>query len=439
MALNVAENSTEVVQRVKVDIQRELPDSNPFLKNSWVGAFATAFANRVYDLYFALKQAFLEAIPDTAVLNLKQWAAIWNITQNAATISTGNVAVSGIAGGLISKDSETLTTWVSSDGKRYSAIEDGVIVLQSLTVASITRAGSIATLTTDNDHFIASNIKITVTGAVETEYNVTGATCTVTSAKKLTFTVTGTPATPATGTILLAFTSVSIAIASDDFGKNKNQLFDTILDLESPITDVDNTVSVDFGELGNGADIEVDESIRFRLLNRIQNPIAHFNVAEIEAIVLGVGGVTRVFVQEITPGVGQVTIYFMRDNDDDPIPSVSEIATVKEAVDSIKPANTDTLDAIVLAPNAVITNYVFSAISPDSIAMRTAIAASLKQFYAERVDVDITIVKEAYNAGIFNTIDVNGVDIDSFTLSSPSGDITILAAEIGKLGNITYT
>lgn len=436
MALNVAENSTEVVQRVKVDIQRELPDSNPFLKNSWVGAFATAFANRVYDFYFALKQAFLEAIPDTAVLNLKQWAAIWAVIQKAATVSSGRVAVSGTAGGLITKD---VTAWASSDGKRYIAAENGTIVLQSLAVASITRTGDVATLTTVNDHLLASNIEITITGAVETEYNVTGATCTVTGDKTLIYAVSGTPSTPATGTILLAFTSVSTSVESVEFGNAENQLFDTELTLESPITDVDNTVRVDFGELGNGADIETDENIRLRLLNRIQNPIAHFNVAEIESVVLAIGGVTRVWVQEITPDVGQVTIYFMRDNDVDPIPSSSEVATVKAAVDEIKPANTDTLDAIVQAPTPVITNYIFSAISPDTPAMKTAIQASLEQFYAERVEVDITIVEEAYNAGIFNTIDVNGIDLSSFTLSSPSGDITIVAAEIGKLGDITYT
>ena len=195
MALNVPENAVEVVNRAKVDVVRALPGVNPFLRNSWIGALVSAFGNRVFDLYFALQRAALEAIPDTAVLSLEQWAAIWDILRNPAVKATGRIALTGTATGAVVVG----TPWVSSDGKQYLATTGGSIVLQSLTVASITRVGSVATLTTDNDHLIASNVLITITGALQTEYNITGPTCTVTGAKTLTFAVSATPATPATG------------------------------------------------------------------------------------------------------------------------------------------------------------------------------------------------------------------------------------------------
>ncbi len=137
--------------------------------------------------------------------------------------------------------------------------------------------------------------------------------------------------------------------------------------------------------------------------------------------------------------IGEVTIYFMRDNDDDPIPNSSEVAEVKAAIDGIKPGNTDTLDVHVYAPTPETTDFVFSVISPDTASMRVAIENSLKEFYAQRTEVAVDIVEEAYNAAIFNTYDlVTGAELESFTLTSPSADIVIAAGKIGKLGNVTF-
>ena len=439
MALDTPKTATEVDQRMKVDIRREMPNSNPFLKNSWIGALATAVSNRVFDFYFALKKAELEAIPDTAVLTLEQWAAIWKVLRKAATPSSGNLVVTGTVGGVIVTGAGA-TSWVDSDGKVYKATTGGSIVLQSLSVFKIERVGQVATLTTDNDHLIASNVLITVTGAAEVEYNVTDIVCTVTGDKTLTYAVTGSPVTPSVGTKLLGFTSVSIPVQSDKFGVDENQLFDTSLTLQSPITDVDSKTSVDFGALGGGADQETLDALRARFNNKIQNPIANFSVNDISQAAKAVAGVTRVFIQEITPVVGAVTIHFMRDNDLSPIPDSSEVAVVKAAIDAIKPATSDTLAVIVSAPTPKSTAFTFSAISPSTSTMKTAIENSLKQFFASDPLVGDNIVQEAYNAAIFNTVDlVTGDKLVSFTLTAPPGDIAVAAGEIGTLGNVTFS
>lgn len=435
MAIETPSTAVEIDQRMKVDVSRELPGSNPFLKNSWLGALVTATANRIFDFYYALQRAQLEAIPDTAVLTLEQWAAIYKILRESATPASGNLVITGTAGGVIT---DAVTTWKSSTGKQYIATAGGVIVLQSLSVASITETGGIATLTTVSDHLIASNVLITVTGADQAEYNLAGVACTVTGNKTLTYAVSGSPI-DATGTVLLGFTSVSISVQSIAFGLLENQVFDTVLTLQSPIADVDDEASVDYDALDGGGDQEIDEDLRLRLLEIIQNPIAHFNVAEITSVAKSIAGVTRVFVQEITPDIGTVTIYFMRDDDASTIPDAAEIAEVKAVIDAIKPANTDTADVIVAAPTAVITDFTFSAISPDSATMRTAIENSLGLFFRERPEVGVNIVEEAYNAAIYNTVDtVTGDELVSFTLDSPPADIAIAATEIGTLGNITF-
>lgn len=436
MALDLPETASEVVQRAKVDVRRNLPGSNPFLPNSYLGSLVTANANRNFDFYFALKQAQLESRPDTAELTLEEWAAIWDILKTPATVSSGNLIVGGTPGASIPVGA----FFVSSGGNIYTSTIASVIANNFLAVASITRVGSTATLTTVSDHFLASNIKIIVTDAVETEYNVVLAEIIVTGAKTLEYEVTGTPSTPATGTINLIFTSVTVPIESVVFGSDQNLDADTELTLQSPITNVNDDNNIDFGAVGGGTDQETNEALRLRLLERIQDPLAHFNVADIRRVAKSVAGVTRVFVQEITPDVGQVTVYFMRDNDPStPIPDGSEVATVKAALDLIRPANTDIADLIVAAPIPVTTDFTFSAISPDTSTMRDAITNSLIQFFSERTDVGVDVVEEAYNAAIFNTVDaVTGQDLTSFNLTSPSADITVAAGEIATLGSITF-
>ena len=66
------------------------------------------------------------------------------------------------------------------------------------TVSSITRSGSTATVTTGSAHNLVTGAEITMSGATQTEYNVT-AIVTVTGSTTFTYTVAGTPVTPATG------------------------------------------------------------------------------------------------------------------------------------------------------------------------------------------------------------------------------------------------
>jgi hypothetical protein len=77
----------------------------------------------------------------------------------------------------------------------------------SLAITSISRASSTATVTTTAAHNLPNGSTVTISGATQTEYNVT-TTITVTGTTTFTYTVSGTPATPATGTPVYAYTSV---------------------------------------------------------------------------------------------------------------------------------------------------------------------------------------------------------------------------------------
>lgn len=517
MAVNIPESAREVDARSKADVQRELNQSNPFQKNSWLGAIVTAAANRIFDFYIQLKAAFRDSLPDTAIGDaLIRWAAIWGKQQLPASQASGRVVATGTVAASIS-----LGTILTTASGNYTSTSSAVISAQSISVVSVTRSGQVATATTTSAHGLANNVPVTITGADQTEYNVAGAVITVTGLTTFEYPVAGTPITPATGTILADFTSASVPVTSDDFGADTNLDAGTELNLQSPIVNVDDTLTVDFGAIGGGTDQETESSLRDRTLDRIQNPVAHFNDSDIIDKAKEVPGVTRVFVQAagtvigsasissitragnvatvtltspqdfqsgqtvtiigaievaynvtespilvegttifhyivagsptspatgsisstVTVPIGQVRVFFMRDNDVNPIPSGSEVDTVRLKIEEIVPANTDeNNDLIVLAPTGVSVDFSFSSLTPNTSTMQTAIIANLGQFFDEGTSISTDIEEDAYRSAIFNTVDTEtGDTVQSFILSAPVGDIPIGSDEIGVLGNVVFS
>ena len=439
MALETPQTAAEVLSRMQTDVKTALRlfNGDPFLDNSWLKALVGAMANRVFDAYFAIGEEALEALPDTAVRELETWASIFGIPRIAGVRATGTLAATGTPGSTVPNQA----VFAAGDGSEYRATDDADVVSYSgVAIASITRSGSTATVTTSAAHGLGSNVRVTISGATQTEYNVTAAEITVLGATTFEYEVEGTPATPATGTPVGAWSLASVPVESVGFGQAQDQDPDAAFQAQSPTVGVDDVLRATFPGVDGGGDRETDDDLRLRLLDRIQNPVAHFNVADITAKAKSVPGVTRVFVEEVTPAVGQVTVYFMRDNDvDSPIPSASEVTQVKDALLEIKPANTADADVIVSAPTEVATDFTFTALSPDTTEMRAAVTASLQQFFREKTVVGSDVDEDAYRAAIFNSIDLSsGSQVQTFALSGPSGDITIATGEIGTLGTIAY-
>lgn len=436
MPLDIPDDAEEVELRAKTDVQRELPESNPFLKNSWIGALITGYANRIFDYYIQLREAIRLAFPDTTSGTfLERWAAIYGLQRLPASIATGNVIATGAVGSSIPVG----TQLSSSDGKIYENTATVLIANQVVNVINLTRTGNVATAQTASPHLLSSNVPVTIAGADQPEYNVVDAAITVISDDQFTYLVSGSPISPATGTITAEFDTATVNVQSVEFGADQDQAAGAELKLQSPLIGVDNSLFVDFGRIGGGADQESDTALQIRMLNQIQNPIAHFNASDIDRKAREVPGVTRVFVQDVTPALGQVTILFMRDNDTNPIPAGSEITDVKDKILEIKPANTGDADVIVIAPTPVSVDFTFSSLSPNTVTMQNAITANLQQFFAEDTEVAVDIEEDAYRSVIFNTIDLEtGQKVDQFDLTIPIGDITISTDEIGVLGAIIY-
>lgn len=98
-----------------------------------------------------------------------------------------------------------LTTTVTSGVYKYAgalAADVNQAVLDGkVSVTSITRSSTTATLTSSVAHRLSVGEYVTVSGATQTEYNGIFQVVSVPTATTLTYTVSGTPASPATGTI----------------------------------------------------------------------------------------------------------------------------------------------------------------------------------------------------------------------------------------------
>ena len=515
MVFNIPTSQKQVIDRSATDVQQALPETNPFFRNSFLGAIIYAFSGRIYDFYLQLNILIREMFVDTATNSfLERWGTYKGITRNAATRATGSVTATGTTTTAIPISTQLSDT----NGNVYETTASATITATSVSVSSMTRSGSTVTVTTTSAHQFGSTQTVTIAGANETEYNGDQA-ITVTGTTTFTFTISTTPSSPATGTITASADLASVTIQSVEFGSAYNLTNGTQLSFASPISGVDDTAIVQFGEIAGGTDLESDEDLRTRIIDVYQKPISHFNRNDIESKAKSVAGVTRVFIYSSgeaygdtlsvssitrngdvatvttsaahgledcmlvtiaganendynvtarilvlstttfcyfvdnspsspatgtitaapTVPLGQTIVFFMRDNDDSNIPSTSEVATTTTALRTIQPANTADVDFIIKAPTAVTVDFTFTALTPNTSTMQAAITANLQALFKEGTSVGTDLKEFAYNSAIYQTIDSETGDlITDFTLSAPSGDVSVGTGEIAILGTITY-
>lgn len=426
----------DVIGRNRASIQLLLPQLDPSITGSYIGAFTDSQANRSYDILSLLKQLEPNFFPFGATGEfLEGLAAYDGLTRLAASAATGIVTFTGTFGSLLPPGA----TVRSSPGDLYIVVgTPAAFSTVNASISSLTRAGAVATAVTSTAHSIATGMTVTVTGADQSEYN--GAVpVTVLSPTSFTYAVSGTPVTPATGLINASFVGLSIAITSNESGVGKNLSSGATLTLAAPVAGVDSTATVQFEGVTGGTDVESDDDLRARVFQVRRNVITEFNPAAITRTARSVAGVTRVRVNRITPAIGEVTVFFVRDGDENIIPNATQVAAVEAAILETLPADKAPADLHVDAPTPVSTDYVFSAYFPATVTMRTAIQTSLQNMYRTNVDFETDIIEDKYRAAIIDTVDVEtGEKLSSYTLSSPSGDITVTTGELGVLGEVSF-
>jgi uncharacterized phage protein gp47/JayE len=235
-------------------------------------------------------------------------------------------------------------------------------------------------------------------------------------------------ATQAAVTLLGGAALVRVVASQAGYAGNTAPL--TALSMASSVTGTVTGVTVDDAGLDGGADEEGDDPFRARLVQRFAAAPGVGTAADYERWALEVPGVTRAWVLPGNQGAGTVGLAFVLD--DDPIsivPTATKVAEVQAYIDARRPAE---VSFLAFAPALTAVNFTIE-VTPDTTAVRDAVAASLEDLFlregAPGTTIPLSHVREAISLAPGETDHV---------LTVPAADIVIGSGTIAVVGTITW-
>lgn len=423
-----------ISNRVKSDVQNNLPNSQPFLANSFIGSMADGVAGRSYENQRLIQKAGLQAFPQTADGEaLEYLAESERIFRTPATQSSGQIVITGTSGSDVSAN-----TNYQYNGNTYKTQSTVTIGKNTVAISSLSIVSGNALAVASNHNF-ATGQKVVISGASPDAYN-GEKVINVINANSFSYEIADGTAASASGNISATANMALANVVSEGYGKTQNVASGVKISIVTPLAGVDDEAIVASENIDGGTDEESLESVREKILYKRANPVANFNVSAITLKAKEISGVTRVWVLECTPEVGKVTIYFMRDDDLNPIPSANDITIVKNKILEIKPVTNEDEDVIVAALTPVPVNFRFQDIVPDSDSMRTAIKEYLRNFFDEESDRNKSIELKEIESVLVNLIDVNtSTKLKDYTMLEPTEDIEVGTNEIAILGEVNFS
>jgi uncharacterized phage protein gp47/JayE len=233
--------------------------------------------------------------------------------------------------------------------------------------------------------------------------------------------------TDADATIALGVATA--AVTASLAGAAGNTDAGSTLTLTTPIAGLNSTATVAAGGLANGTDLESDDALRTRLLERLREPPHGGSSADYIAWAKEVAGVTRAWCFPLEGGDGTVVVRFVRDNDASIIPDAAEVAAVQAHLDEERPA---TAAVTVSAPAALPINFTI-AVVPNTAAVQQAVTAELTDLIQREGYPGSTLllshIREAISISAGET---------NYLLTVPSADVAVASGQIGTLGVITW-
>ena len=440
MAFNIPTRK-QILDRNLADFADEIKKLNPFIKASFIRGILTAISNRNGDTNDSLAVAISQLFPHTATgIYARYHGNLKGIDILVAAAADGYITVTGVAGATIPKG----TQFKADAGAIYEVVDtDYSIATHSIKIVNLTSNNNIAYAKTSDYHFFSTKNVVTIAGANNPIYNKTVA-IDVDGLDSFNYPISATQLKDESHNITATLTFASVKICATTAGIDTNLGGGSKLTLTATLPDVDNDAYAQYDGISGGSDEETNTAYRARYLDvyrKIQSP---FNANNIERTLKKVAGITRVFIKQITPSVGDVEIYFVRDNDvGSIIPSAQEIERAKNAIRNILPAHDELLDneSVIIKP-PIQKNIKFQIINlaPNSISMRDAIVNNLTDFFKTEVKIGAyTISQDLYRAIIWQSLDLTtGLYPSAFTILNPIGDIQVLDGELPILEEINF-
>lgn len=130
----------ELKQRAAADLNANLAGTDALLRRSNTNVLATVHGGAAHGLYGHLDYLAKQLMPDTAEAEyLLRHAAIWGITPNEASCSSGQAIITGVNGAIIPAGS----TLQRQDSVVYTVTAEAVIVAGTVTVELVSQDGGI--------------------------------------------------------------------------------------------------------------------------------------------------------------------------------------------------------------------------------------------------------------------------------------------------------
>ena len=222
---------------------------------------------------------------------------------------------------------------------------------------------------------------------------------------------------------------VDIPIASTDVGLAANCDAGTQFTVSVTLDGVVGTAIAQAPGIAGGNDAETDDSLRARVIARIQNPPQGGAEGDYVNWAREVPGVTRAWELPAYFGLGTVGVLFVRDGDASLIPDANAVATVQAHMDTVRPVTSDTT---VMAPTALPVQYQIR-LTPATAAVKSAVTAALQDLH----------IREAVPGGKLLYSHINEAISQApgefdHTLVYPLSDVVSGPVQMATFGGVTW-
>ncbi|HIE3655335.1 TPA: baseplate J/gp47 family protein [Yersinia enterocolitica] len=182
--------------------------------------------------------------------------------------------------------------------------------------------------------------------------------------------------------------TVAVTVTAIDAGKNSNTAANVALELVSAVAFVQSKALVSQTSISGGAELESIDSLRVRLLFRVQYPPSGGNQFDYVRWALECPGVTRAWCIPRYRGYGTVGVMFVLDEEVNIFPTPQDIARVKDYLTAhINPVTNQVegktvgAELIVESPEPLRLNPIIR-VSPNTEEVRTAVSDYLIAYLA---------------------------------------------------------
>jgi uncharacterized phage protein gp47/JayE len=428
---------------------KELPEVDPTVEanlgRAVSGASAIAAVGVQEGVDDAVDQMFWQTSDDVYLELVGEYD---KTTRYEAQKSNGFCSVGGTLGTLVETD-----TPLTAIGKNYIVTQDSYVITYN-GIVSLSESAGIVTAVTSVTHSLSTGLEVTISDAVQTEYN---GTFEITVLDSITFTyeVSVSPVTTDNGSYTSDYALLDIE--SVETGNDVNLAAGSALSID--VVDIDDTAYVGIDGIEGGLEEEEIEDYRERVGESHTIVTGTESNSMIKYSCKKIVGNTRVYIENpsvtedgyvITggirgtagylPNLGELVVYILRDNDFSITPSAAKLAETKQQIiDDGNWTSRNTPDNLfVLAPTLTAVNFVFTAITPNTITMQNAISEQLDSFFTDNADVGSETKLNTIESFLDQVQDSAGAFLTDYTMTSPSADLSADHGELFIKGTVTF-